>query len=167
MAARLDATLVFQALESILAELFSGPAPTGTWVLDHGSRTDLLATLEALTAEQASQKPIPGHPSIAGHANHLRFSLGLLNRWAGGEPNPFAGADWKASWRLQKVGAAELDELRAALRAEAESWRRAVRQPREWEAISVTGALASAAHVAYHLGAIRQLAHLVAEPTNS
>ena len=33
---------------------------------------------------------------------------------------------------------------------------------REWDVISRTGSMASAAHLAYHLGAIRQLVAIVA-----
>ena len=159
----LDAPLVLGALQTLLAELFDGPAPDSSWVLHRGAGTELFVMLRGLSAKQASATPVPGRSTIAGHANHLRFSLELLNRWTRGE-NPFMDADWQGSWRVQTVSDEEWRDLLAALRAEADAWRDAVVAPREWEPIALTGALASAAHVAYHLGAIRQLAVLAAEP---
>jgi len=152
----LDAALA--SLQALLRELFHGAAAEGgTWILDRAPGSGLLDTLDALSAKEASARPVPGRATVAGHAHHLRFSLGLLNRWAGGE-NPFAGADWPGSWRVQTVDDAAWRELRDALRREALAWERAVVAPRTWEPMALTGALASAGHVAYHLGAIRQLA---------
>ena len=37
----------------------------------------------------------------------------------------------------------------------------AVDQPRDWDEISLTGTLGSCAHIAYHLGAIRQIVGVV------
>jgi hypothetical protein len=99
--------------------------------------------------------------TIAAHANHVNYGLELLNRWAGGEENPFATADWEGSWAKQTVSLDEWQEVVAGLQHEAASWIAALEEPREWDEISFTGALASAAHIAYHLGAIRQLALLL------
>jgi len=158
----LDSPLALGYLQSLLAELFDGPAETECWILDGGTGKHLFGTLDGLDARQASARPVPGHASVAGHANHLRFSLELLNRWSRGE-NPFLDVDWQSSWSVQSVTDEEWRELLAALRAEADAWQAAVPQPREWERIAFTGAMASAAHVAYHLGAIRQLSALVGE----
>ena len=158
-----DSSLALDALRALLAELFHGPSKTECWVLEGGSKKDLFHTLEEMSADRASAQPVPGRSSVAGHTNHLRFHLELLNRWTRGE-NPFADADWQSSWNLQSVTDDEWRDLRAMLRGEAEAWQAALTQPREWDRISITGALASAAHVAYHLGAIRQLAALVTKP---
>jgi hypothetical protein len=158
----IDLPLVLGSLQSLLAELFHGPAETECWILDGGSRKDLFHTLEGLNARQASAHPVPGRASVAGHASHLHFSLELLNRWSRGE-NPFLDVNWQSSWSVQSVTDEEWPQLLAALRAQADAWQAAVPQPREWERIEITGAMASAAHVAYHLGAIRQLSALVGE----
>ena len=44
-----------------------------------------------------------------------------------------------------------------ALAREAHAWMESVAQPRVWNDTTMTGALASAVHLAYHLGAIRQI----------
>jgi hypothetical protein len=98
-----------------------------------------------------------GKTTIASHADHLNFGLSLLNRWAAGEENPFAGADWNASWKRTTVTDAEWRTQRAALRDQAERWKKAVAARTDWDNISASGALSSAAHTAYHLGAIRQI----------
>ena len=57
----------------------------------------LLRSLEKLSAAQASALT-PTGSSIAAHVDHVRYGMSLMNRWSQGE-NPFASADWSASWR--------------------------------------------------------------------
>ena len=141
--------------------MVDGPSDTGAWVLGRGD-LGLADALQDIAAEIASQRPAIGRNTIAAHAGHVKYGLELLNRWAGGEENPFADADWEGSWRRQVVTEVEWKDLIAGLRAEALAWITALQEPREWDEISLTGALASAAHLAYHLGAIRQLVVVLA-----
>ncbi len=157
-----DLSLTQRGLHHLLTEMFDGGAAEFSWVLNPGD-AGLIGALGALSAESASRRPGPTRNSIAGHANHLRYSLELLNRWANGEENPFASADWAGSWRVQEVDEAGWRDLVRRLDAEGRAWIAAAQQPREWDEISLTGALASAAHLAYHLGAIRQLAAMAKE----
>ncbi len=157
----LDPGLVLKSVRTLQEELFIRPNPNGAWILNRYD-TALLGLLDELSAEQASAQPIPGRSSIAGHVNHLRFSLGLLNRWAEGE-NPYADADWAGSWNIQSVTEAEWQQLRNALRDEVNAWIEALQVPRPLDEMSLTGVIASAAHVAYHVGAVRQLLGLVEE----
>lgn len=78
-----------------------------------------------------------------------------MNRWSEGE-NPFADADYSASWRAA-VSEAEWAQLRDQLRTEAHRWLDAVDRPRDLSDVELTGVLASAVHLAYHVGAIRQI----------
>jgi hypothetical protein len=146
---------VRHALTAVLRELVDGAGSEAGWALNPGDR-GLLASLDALSASAASARP-NGRSSIAAHVDHLRYGLGLLNRWAGGERDPFASADYAASWRRQEVDAAGWRDLREALAREARRWLVAVEQPRECDEVELTGMLASAVHLAYHLGAIRQI----------
>ncbi len=88
--------------------------------------------------------------------DHLRYGLELLNRWARGE-DPWHDANYAASWQRQSVDEAQWSALRAALAREVHEWIRACRERRDWNAASMTEAFASAVHMAYHLGAIRQI----------
>jgi DinB family protein len=144
-----------QAARALLVECFEGPPGRGTWVISHAPDAALLPLLDRIDAAAASRRKA-GHPSIAAHVNHLRFSLSLANRWASGE-DPYADANWASSWSVQEVGAAEWEDLRSEIRTEYERWREAVSEERAWDEMAVTGIMASIAHALYHLGAVRQL----------
>ena len=100
---------------------------------------------------------MPGKTTIAAHVDHVHFGLSLLNRWAAGEANPWADADWNVSWTRGAVTTEEWQALRDNLRRASEEWITAVSLRTDWVDLTAAGALASAAHTAYHLGAIRQI----------
>ena len=148
---------VFQrALTNMLTEIFDGPPGQEAYVLNPGD-SGLLRQLDTIDASAVSRQPIPGKPNIAAHVDHLHFGLAILNRWAAGEANPWAGADGNACWRRTSVTEPEWRALRDALRQEAEKWRKMVATRTSWEAMPASAALSTAAHTAYHLGAIRQI----------
>jgi hypothetical protein len=143
------------ALATLLRELVDGSGPEAAGILNPQD-AGLLRSLETLSAAAASARAPGNGSSIAAHVDHLRYGLELLNRWSRGE-NPFGDADYSASWRRQTVTDQEWAALRERLRTEAHSWIEAVRQPRELSEVELTGIIASLAHLAYHLGAIRQI----------
>ena len=148
---------VFQrALSRMLAEIFDGPPGEEAYVLNPGD-PGLLRQLDTIDARAASERPASGKPTIAAHVDHLHFGLSLLNRWASGESNPWAGADFNASWQRTAVTDDQWRTLRDDLRREAAAWRNVVAERRSWDDISASAALSTAAHTAYHLGAVRQL----------
>jgi hypothetical protein len=150
------AASVHDALSTLLAELFDGAAEDSGWVLNPKD-PGLLRSLARLSAEDASAIPAGGQSSIAAHVDHLRYGLSLLNRWNQGEENPFADANWSQSWKRVHVSEPQWSSLRADLQSEARRWQTAVAKPREFTDDELKGYLASAAHLAYHLGAIRQM----------
>jgi hypothetical protein len=141
-------------LTTLFGELVTGPSPAGAYILNAGD-TGLLRSLDNLSARDASAG-VSGGASIAAHVDHLRYGLSLMNRWSEGE-SPFESADWSASWRKTSVSEREWRELRAALRSEAERWLDALRAPRDVREIELNGMIGSIAHLAYHLGAVRQI----------
>jgi hypothetical protein len=152
--------LFFRAFQTILAEVFHGPPGETAFLLNPGD-PGLLRQLDAIDASAASTRCAAGETTVAAHADHLLYGLELLNRWAGGEENPWATADWSASWKRKTVSEEQWRDLMSKLRAAAEKWQRAVADRAgagaEWNDVTAAGALASAAHTAYHLGAIRQI----------
>jgi hypothetical protein len=150
-----DATF-HRALAKLLTEIFDGPPSSEAYVLNPGD-PGLLRQLDSIEASAASTRPMPGKTTIAAHVDHVRYGVWLLNRWAAGEANPWADADWNASWRRTVMGDDDWRALRNNLRHEAEAWRKHVTVRTEWDDLAAAGALASAAHTAYHLGAIRQI----------
>ena len=140
---------------SILATLFSelvdgAPERGGAYILNSGD-VGLLRSLEKLSASDASRAVSDG-ATIAAHAQHVRYGLSLMNRWAREGGNPFADAKWDEAWKTREVDTRAWDEIRAGFRADAQRWLAVLRVPRE-----VTGMIGSVAHLAYHLGAVRQI----------
>jgi len=117
----------------------------------------LLGDLEKISAADASRRPMPGKTTIASHVDHIYFGLTLLNRWVGGEENPWADADWTASWKRTTVSEEQWNALRSELRLAAQQWELAVMTRHRWDDLSASGAISSVAHTAYHLGEIRQI----------
>jgi hypothetical protein len=140
---------------TLLRELLYGPPKEFAFVLNPGD-AGLLASLDKLSAEQASARP-EGRPSIAAHVDHLAYGLSLTNRWIRGEEDPFSKADYAASWTRQTVNDEEWRARRKRLADEAAAWASAVDTPREWDATTLNGAFGSIVHLAYHIGAIRQV----------
>ncbi len=150
----MQSTDLQRSLPSLFAELAFGPPGSSAFVLNPGDQ-GLLSSLDRLTAEQASAPA--GRSSIAAHVRHLDYGLSLMNRWAAGEANPFEEADWSAAWRQTRVTADEWADLRAALAASCRTWHRHLQSPRPVEGVELDGVIGSVAHLAYHLGALRQM----------
>ena len=117
----------------------------------------LLRQLETIDAQVASARPMPGKTTIASHVDHVHYGFTLMNRWAAGDSNAWADADWDASWQRTTVTDDQWRSLRDNLRRQAETWRQAVATRTAWDDTTAAGAVSSAAHTAYHLGAIRQI----------
>jgi hypothetical protein len=155
--------LVEHALGTVLREILDGSEPDGGLLLNRGD-DGLLRSLDRLSAEDASALSSPGAASIAAHVDHLRYGLGLMNRWSQGE-SPFEDADWTASWRRNRVSGDEWERLRAGLRTEAAELQSALGRLTRAGETKLTGVIASVAHLAYHLGAIRQIDRATRGPT--
>jgi hypothetical protein len=140
---------------TLLRELLYGPPKEFAFVLNPGDE-GLLASLDKLSAEQASARP-EGRSSIAAHVDHLAYGLSLTNKWARGEEDAFSTADYSASWTRQTVNDEEWRARCKKLAAEAADWVQAVGTPRPWDAVTLNGAFGSIVHLAYHIGAIRQV----------
>jgi len=145
---------IVDTLATLFSELVDGAPRTGAYILNRGDQ-GLLRSLDRLSADAASAASTGGS-SIAAHTEHLRYGISLMNRWAAGE-NPFEDADWATSWRRTTVSEAEWQRLRADLAGEVHRWLEALRTPREVNRQEMSGVVASVAHLAYHVGAIRQI----------
>ena len=149
------------SLTTLMSELVEGTPPTGGYMLNKGD-VGLLRALDRLSAEEASQI-INGGSSIAAHVDHVTYYISLMNRWSDGE-KPWRTADWSASWRKATVTEESWAELRRSLANEMRKWMTVLREPRDVEAVELTGMVASIAHLAYHMGAMRQMDRKVGGP---
>lgn len=126
--------------------------------LDRGS--SLTETLSAVTAEEASQPTVEGGTTVAGHVDHLRFYLRVLNDYMDGKP--LGKIDWSQSWLRTDVTSDEWEDLRKQLAEDFQALQTAVEEVSDWnDDKRLGGALAIIAHTAYHLGAIRQILRAV------
>ena len=143
------------SLARLFSELVEGAAPDGAFILNSGD-AGLLRSLDRIPASDASRSA-NGGATIAAHAQHVRYGLSLMNRWARDGGNPFADATWDAAWKISVVDDHAWQEIRDGLRAEAQRWLDALATPRQASDIELSGMVGSIAHLAYHLGAIRQI----------
>ena len=149
------------SLARLFAELVNG-APQGGFILNSGD-AGLLRSLGKLSAADVSQSVNEG-ATIAAHARHLQYGLSLMNRWAREGGDPFADATWDQAWKTSRVDDSEWRSIRDGLQQEASRWLDALGSPREASEVELVGMIGSIAHLAYHLGAIRQIAKAARGP---
>jgi hypothetical protein len=146
---------ISHSLVTLAYELLHGPERPGYAYMLNTGDVGLLRSLDAISAEGASRTS-QGGASIAAHVDHLRFGLSLMNAWSGGA-NPWDTADFTASWRISAVSEAEWQDLRSRFRVESQRWLEAMRARRELTDEEANILLGAVAHLAYHVGAIRQI----------
>jgi hypothetical protein len=143
-------------LAGLFSELVDGAAAEGgPFILNPGD-VGLLRSLETISAADASRAVNDG-ATIAAHAQHVRYGLSLMNRWAREGGDPFAGANWDEAWKTLAVDTATWNEIRGGLRDQAHEWLQVLQSPRDMTTVEVAGMAGSVAHLAYHLGAIKQI----------
>jgi len=158
----MDTTEHNRALARLFSELVNGTSGRTGFVLNSGD-VGLLRSLDKLSAADASRSVNDG-ATIAAHAQHLRYGLSLMNAWMSEGGNPFANAKWDEAWKVSGVDEAAWEEIRNGLRHEAESWLTTLKTPRQVSSLELTGMISSIAHLAYHLGAIRQISKAMRGP---
>ena len=159
----MNTTEVTSSLSRLFSELVDGAkGESGAFILNSGD-IGLLRSLDKLSAADASRS-VNGGATIAAHAQHVRYGLSLMNRWATEAGDPFADATWDEAWKTSSVDVAAWTEIRDGLRDEAHRWLSVLGTPRHVSNTELAGMLASIAHLAYHLGAIRQISKDVRGP---
>jgi hypothetical protein len=154
---------ISRSLTTLFSELVNGAKPGGAAFVLNSGDAGLLRSLDQLTGGDAS-RAMQGGATIAAHAQHVQYGLSLMNRWATEGGNPFADARWDEAWKTSVVDDARWADIRAELRSECERWLASLGTPREVSPIELTGLISSLAHLAYHLGAIRQIAPVTRGP---
>lgn len=145
-----------RVLATLFAELIDGPQARGEAFMLNTGDAGLLRSLDKISAADASQA-VNGGATIAAHAQHVRYGLSLMNRWARDGGNPFADARWDEAWTISAVGDTKWQEIRRGLADESHRWLDVLGSPREVTGVEMAGLVSSIAHLAYHLGAIRQI----------
>lgn len=147
------------SLSALLKETFEGVnTDLGTMYLNKG--TGFFATIENISAEIASRSSSENGTTIAAHCEHTRFYLEFMTDYLNED---FKMVDWKDSWNIKTVDAAEWDALRGQMQKTYQKVSDMVSEVEMWNDFKISGALGILAHTAYHLGAIRQIAKLKSE----
>ena len=142
---------LINAMQELLRETFEGGRTgEGTQYLDRTG--GLIPTLSRLTAEQASVRP-GTHPSIASHVRHMIFHLRVSHEWVMGD---HSRRDWKGSFEPQAVTTGEWAQLLEELESTRQDFLRVMKALPPATFASEGAGMGSIAHLAYHLGAIRQ-----------
>ena len=152
-----------RAVSRLFAELVDGTSTPGEAFILNSGDVGLLRSLDRLSAEDASRSTNDG-ATIAAHAQHVRFGLSLMNRWAREGGNPFADAKWDEAWKTSAVDDRQWRDIRTGLEDESHRWLQVLQSPREVSASELMGMIGSIAHLAYHLGAIRQISKALRGP---
>ena len=140
-----------------LSEAFEGPHGAWSYFTDSGRDGGLFGTLEKLDAAAASR--VLGRTSVAAHVNHVIFGLNASARWIEGDRTTHS---WSESWEAGSVDDASWARLKERLRASYQDMRRAMGLYAMESQEALAGSVGVLAHVAYHLGAIRQKASILA-----
>jgi len=153
----MDTSTVIQSIIILFSEAYRGPAdPASTWFIDNEPDSGILGIIAGITSEEASwssQAKEPG-TTIAGHVEHLRWSLANTNCALHGRQQQ---GNWKESWNTLDADEAKWEKLKMELDTEFEALLETINQQTELEGDYLTGIMALIPHAAYHLGNIRQL----------
>ncbi len=154
----LPVSTLMDSLIILLTEAYAGPPdPRATWFIDNEPDSGILGILAHVSAAEASTS-VDGSgregTTIAANAEHLRWSLSMINAALRGEP--FEGK-WKESWHTITTDPTAWDRLLADLRAEYEILCQNLKRQTDLEGDYLNGVLALLPHAAYHLGTIRQM----------
>jgi hypothetical protein len=143
--------IITDQLLAVFREACEGPKNPWSYFTDTGPSAGLFGCLVEMTPDEAS-KIICGS-TIAAHVHHVIFGFNASAAWVRGDHSP---RDWEESWSKKKVTEAEWAKMKSDLQLGADSLRQAITFHSEDSAHAFGGAIGAVAHLAYHLGAIKQ-----------
>jgi hypothetical protein len=149
--AELAAAVLVGQLSNVLREAVEGPSGPWTFFIDKAPDAGLFGALAGVSAADAS-RPVGGS-TIAAHVHHVAFGMDVSAAAVNGDRDP---RDWTVSWRVTTVDEGGWNDLRARLRRAYDGLRRAFEEHALLDEVSFGEAVGGIAHIAYHLGAIRQ-----------
>ncbi len=148
---------VIQSIITLFSEAYAGPAdPSSTWFIDNEPDSGILGLIAGVSTVEASWSSNRNQPgtTIAGHVEHLRWSLANANGALQGKP--YQG-NWSESWNTLDADEVKWRQLRSDLRKEFELLLENLQKQNELTGDYLKGVMALIPHAAYHLGTIRQL----------
>jgi hypothetical protein len=147
----LDLELVRGQLLAVLGEARHGPPDGYAYFSDRGPGAGWHALLAGISADDAARAEEGA--SVATEVHHLAFGLRAVAAFLRGEWTP---GGWAESWEPRAVDPESWAGLQAELGGAFEAFEAAIADSPLDRPESFGGALGGIAHVAYHLGAIRE-----------
>ncbi len=147
----ISTNIVIPQLLAVLREALEGPPERWSYFTDNRADAGLFGTLAPLGAADAS-RPIAG-TSVAAHVHHVAWALEATSAWIRGDRGK---RNWKESWSVSTVDDAAWKRLLEELRHRYEEMRQTIQTHALDGEEAFGGAAGAIAHLAYHLGAIRQ-----------
>ena len=145
--------VMMELVTRMLKEAFEGAPGPWTYFTDTSRGTGIFATINALSAAEASQIGGPSGSTIAAHVQHLISSTRATALSLRGQ---HVSLDRGHGWTPTIVDERVWSSLREALRSEYNALLVSVGMRTRWNEEMVGTAYGAVAHSAYHLGAIRQ-----------
>ena len=147
----LEARAIVERLLAVLDEAAWGASGPATYFVDNRPDCGLFASLLALDDADASR--VIAGTSVAAPVHHVAFAMRASAGWIAGDRAP---QDWDASWRVTSVDGVAWSLLVERLRQEYRGLRAAIESGALAGDDAFGEAVGAIAHVAYHLGSIRQ-----------
>lgn len=154
----LNAEQIMGQLLAVLHEGYTGPSTPWSYFTDAREDAGLLGTLKTISASDAS-RAVAGL-SIVAHINHVAFGMHAAADWIRGNHTP---KEWKESWTLICVDDQGWIKVQQRLQEAYDDLRQAIAFHSSESVFSFGGSVGAIAHLAYHLGAIRQKAYLLGD----
>jgi hypothetical protein len=147
----IENAVVVRQLLVVLREAIEGPSGPWTHFIDNKPGAGLFGALDPLSAAEASRPR--GGSSVAAHVHHLAFALDVSAASLAGDNSH---RDWSLSWAVTSVDDAAWKALLARFREEYARLIAAIGTHAATDEEALGAAIGVIAHVAYHLGAVRQ-----------
>ncbi|WP_033543386.1 hypothetical protein [Planococcus sp. CAU13] len=146
------------SITTMVKETFEGPpVPVkGSWFTETKPNSGIFGVLDETSHAEASM-PVNG-TTLAAHADHIRYHMWGINEIVKNEKQP--EMDWGKSWEIQSVDEQQWNRIRDGVRNEYATLMQMI-DVMEWNELLINEVLASLAHSAYHLGALRQMLKVI------
>jgi len=146
--------VVAEQLLQILDEAFSPPPRSWSYFTDPSPVSGYFGLLSGLDPAIAAK--LVGGTSVAAQVSHVTFAMQASSGFIQGDLEPPGLERWQQSWQVPHVDEETWRRMQAQLREAYQGLRHAIESHGVSQAQSLGGAIGAIAHVAYHLGAIKQ-----------
>lgn len=144
-----------KAYLELFEEVMIGRTQEYTWIIDREPGQGVLRSLQELSGKEASEPMRADGITIASLAGHISWSLNFALTFLNGQK---PDGNWSESWKVRAVDEEDWLRLLEEIEDRTEAFREKVREREDWsDKLLEMGVLAFLPHMAYHLGALRQL----------